>query len=569
MTPMLRRTTPMVAMLVLALFWPSVSLGAEAKADVRTQWYQVLMEGQPAGWMKAVETRAKDAAGVETIQSDTDMSIAIRREMIAIEITCKTRFLETAAGKPISCSSTTKLGLMPGMDQVREMTFRDDGIEVVNRQGDQTTKQFVKYTPPGAGEGDAAAKQKDWLPPAASQRYIEACIAKGEKDIRYRSIDPSSTPQPIEVRLLSTPGAGEETVEVLGKVVPAMVWTQTMSNAPNVVMKAYTDTKGTPLKSTVDLGGMTMTLVAADEELAKAKVNPPELLVSTMVKPDRPIASPRALKKAVYELEVGPPRGSRRGGGNDASQQPSGGAAKLDLPTTAAQTVEPVKDKANVARVTVDLTSTGQADDKPGAEFLASSIMINFTDPKVTELKDRALKGVDAKASPAAKAEAMRRFVHGFINRKNLSVGLATASETARTKVGDCTEHAVLLAALLRGASIPSRTASGLLYVDEFVGSREIFGYHMWTQAWLEDGKGTGRWVDLDAVLGDETAFDAAHITLGTSAMADGAMNNDMVRFVPLMGRLSIRVIEPPGTPGTATTPAVPGTQAEEKAKQP
>ena len=142
------------------------------------------------------------------------------------------------------------------------------------------------------------------------------------------------------------------------------------------------------------------------------------------------------------------------------------------------------------------------------------------------------------------------------------AVGLASAGEVAQTAQGDCTEHAVLLAALLRAEGIPSRTVSGLIYIDQFLGEQGIFGYHMWTQAWLpghliethtvEDSQGKasgagsvsgGRWVDLDAVL-DGQDFDAAHILLNVSAMQDGQMVNDMIDMLPMLGGLEVQVIQ-------------------------
>jgi hypothetical protein len=102
----------------------------------------------------------------------------------------------------------------------------------------------------------------------------------------------------------------------------------------------------------------------------------------------------------------------------------------------------------------------------------------------------------------------------------------------------------VLLAALLRAEAIPSRVVSGLVYLDRFLGREAVFGYHMWTQAWLSGQDGRARWVDLDATL-DGHPFDAAHIALGTSPLAEVAFSNDLLRLSPLLGRLSIRVVEP------------------------
>ena len=129
--------------------------------------------------------------------------------------------------------------------------------------------------------------------------------------------------------------------------------------------------------------------------------------------------------------------------------------------------------------------------DLPTAEHLAASPALNCQDPRIRQLTANALgKNKTASDGTAAhKAETLRRFVGQYIQTKDLSVGLATASEVARTGQGDCTEHAVLLAAMLRAAQIPSRTVSGLIYVDQFLNQMGIFGYHMWTQAWLRRSK--------------------------------------------------------------------------------
>jgi hypothetical protein len=133
--------------------------------------------------------------------------------------------------------------------------------------------------------------------------------------------------------------------------------------------------------------------------------------------------------------------------------------------------------------------------------------------------------------------------VYSYIDEKSLDVGFATASEVARTQQGDCTEHAVLLAAILRARGIPSRVVSGLIYVDEFVGERGIFGFHMWTQALLPDEQGVERWVDLDATL-PSNDFDAAHIGVAVSTLGGADRVNTMAAVAPLLGTLTIEVDE-------------------------
>ena len=124
---------------------------------------------------------------------------------------------------------------------------------------------------------------------------------------------------------------------------------------------------------------------------------------------------------------------------------------------------------------------------------------------------------------------ALRDLVHNHISSKHLSTAYASASETARTGSGDCTEHAVLLAAVLKARAIPARVCHGLVYVelggdaisgeapsraaggDQAGGAAGAtvaadgsaapatapaqFGWHMWTQAMVRR-----RPMDLDAI---------------------------------------------------------------------
>jgi transglutaminase-like putative cysteine protease len=256
-------------------------------------------------------------------------------------------------------------------------------------------------------------------------------------------------------------------------------------------------------------------MTAAEKNVALAEGEAPELMLRTFLTPDRPIDAARASTHAVLILAV------------DDGSLP-------DIPETGAQSVERVHGKA--ARLTIDTArhAAAPAGDVGDADFSRSSATITSDDDRVKAL------AVAGDPSPQT-AEKARRAVHAFINRKNLDVGFATAAEVARTHTGDCTEHAVLLAAVLRAMHIPSRVASGLVYADEFEGQEGIFAYHMWTQALLDLGHGP-TWVDLDATLPDAVSFDATHIALVVSALADGQTDQVFTSLVSAIGRLKIKV---------------------------
>ena len=83
-----------------------------------------------------------------------------------------------------------------------------------------------------------------------------------------------------------------------------------------------------------------------------------------------------------------------------------------------------------------------------------------------------------------------------YINNKSLSVGYASAAEVVESRQGDCSEFAVLTAALCRAVGIPAQVAVGVAYVQDFMGL-EGFGGHAWAQAYVgtdEQGQ-NGEWL--------------------------------------------------------------------------
>jgi len=149
--------------------------------------------------------------------------------------------------------------------------------------------------------------------------------------------------------------------------------------------------------------------------------------------------------------------------------------------------------------------------------------------PIIKDLARRAVGDAEDDSARMAKAEA---FVRQYIFGKTLSVGYASALEVATTRQGDCTEHALLLAAIARALDIPARVATGLAYVPSFGDRDDVFVPHAWTEVYLDD-----HWQGFDAAL---NGFDAGHIAL---AVGDG----DPVRYfagVALLGRLQIDRVE-------------------------
>ena len=108
--------------------------------------------------------------------------------------------------------------------------------------------------------------------------------------------------------------------------------------------------------------------------------------------------------------------------------------------------------------------------------------------------------------SDTRKMEMLGQRVRTLLPRIDF-VGHFSALETLSRRAGDCTEAAVLLAALGRAAGIPTRVASGLVYSRErYHGVGNAFMPHSWVLAYVDGG-----WRSFDAAL---ERFDSTHIAL-------------------------------------------------------
>ncbi len=126
-------------------------------------------------------------------------------------------------------------------------------------------------------------------------------------------------------------------------------------------------------------------------------------------------------------------------------------------------------------------------------------------------------------------------YVHAKMQHSPFSTSLSPANEVARTLRGDCTEHAILLAALMRIRGIPSRVVAGLVHTRHLLG----FVGHMWVEAYID-----GEWVPFDSTIGFAESG-ATHLKLAESEMPDN-MTSGISLFLPVLdlaGRAEIRIV--------------------------
>lgn len=483
-----------------------VSTPAIAGPVVKIDWFAVELFNQRAGWSKQSETTSNG-----TIETESLMEFSVGRGDTAIKVRMATLFTETMEGKPLRMKVYREMAAAPVTEEY-SFGAQEVTITTTTASADGKDNSTVSKQPLPEGE---------WLTPAKLARVAKEKIRAGEQKFSVVTIDPSSGMNIVTVEHVAQ---GKKEITIGDKTVEASVWgvlTKT-GNGVSVAGTEYLDANSEMLQSDISLGGITMKMVRTDGTVVDRVFVAPEMMVQLFVKPDRTIPSPRQLNNATYLLSV------------SEGEMPA-------LPSAGGQKFEKLDSKSGRLVASAESFVEASEEDRKNPKFLGHSAMISTNDPMIKSLTEKALNNKGT-LLPRERAELLRRFVYKHISHKELGKGFAGAAEVAKTGTGDCSEHGVLLAALLRADGIPARVASGLIYADQFAGEKGIFGYHMWTQALVElDGK--MRWVDLDSTLpGTRQGFDATHIAVSVTALEDGELNSSMMNLVPLLGRLEIKV---------------------------
>lgn len=492
-----------LTLLVLGVSWSQqVCANDESVAWelVDEHWYAMQMGDLGTGWMHiAIHSHG------EQHRTSSSMSMSIARMGEAGEISGESTFLETADGTPLEMTSRQ---VMSAQAMYGRWQFQGESVLHTSRQGEREMVREVD-APDGV-----------WLTPRSVQRFITERIKADAQELTFRMITPDQGLVPVTVR---SKRVSTQVFFVNGKEVPVSVWQTTTSMMPVQSTEYYTEDGTLVYQETpTGMGKMIMRRVTKAEALNIELVDAPvPMLPSTFITPNRPMERAMRSRTATMILRV------------KEGQMP-------EIPQAGAQRVTIGDDGTNVKlKIDIDdnLPATEEELKDPG--FLQASPMIDSDDSMIRALTRRALRQANLGSTddPLHRAEALRAFVHEFITNPNLDVPFASASETARTRSGDCSEFGVLLAAMLRADGIPARVASGLVYADQFAGSDNIFGWHMWTQALID-----GKWVDLDATL--PVRYHAGHVLTGTSSLADGQMGSDMASLILLIGNLEIEIVE-------------------------
>lgn len=279
----------------------------------------------------------------------------------------------------------------------------------------------------------------------------------------------------------------------------------------------WTDPQGKPHKVKDLQLGMEALLTTQEDAQRAGPGGGFDLGLDTIVRIDRPLPHPHRTRRVVYRARL------------------KDGDVKSLFAEGLTQTVRALDDTA--VEVTVQAVRpdqppavAGQQIDQPTDADRQASTMLQSDDPKVRKMAEAVAAG---ESDAWIIATAFESHVKKSIRLKNYSTAMATAAEVAQSLEGDCTEHAMLLAALCRARNIPARVTIGLVYYPSAGG----FAYHMWTEAWITD-----RWVPLDATLG-MGGIGAAHLKLAHSSLQGTSAYAELLPVIQSLGRLQLEIV--------------------------
>jgi hypothetical protein len=379
-----------------------------------------------------------------------------------------------------------------------DMTFSSFNFELnsslfrFNARGYIGRDKLILFT------GLPPAEQKTILPikdiPHINGNIYEAAFLAGlEKDkIRHFSIfDPST----LGIRNISVTRNADEIIPIMGKRVLTQKFCADFMGAKNC---AWIGKDGEVLRESGILG-LSMEKVSREKaQEGMATNNSIDFAQIASIPSNQNIPEPAKLNQ--IEIKIG--------GIRDLSLQLDGGRQKFrqDILTI---TKEQIPDAAAQNNIPIDLQ-----------KHLQPSPLVQSDSPQMKAQIEKIVRHSDP---PLIKLQKIVQWVYRSVEKKPV-LSVPNALEVLKNKVGDCNEHAVLTAALLRAAGIPAQIETGLVYQNG------RFYYHAWNIAFI------GQWITVDTVF-NQIPTDVTHLRLVRGG------GSEQLDLLGVMGKIKLEVL--------------------------
>ncbi len=475
------------------------SAPAESSAP-RETWDLLFLQRSRIGFTHSTISDAVEK-GRAQIKVEQESRLAVKRFGEQTEQTMKFVCLETPDGELVRFESTVELG---GAPTVSSGSVEGDQLVIATTTQGKTERRKLAWAPKTGGffAVELGLRRAPMKP--AERRTVRqlAPIFNDLIEVEMTAVDYEPT------ELL---GGTYELLRIVSKV--------TLPGGLSMESVAWSDRTGDVLKT--EIAAIGQTSLRATKELALEDAEEPavDLGEGSIVSVSKPIPRPHETRRIRYEARI---------------MEGDPAAAFVVGPTQELKPLAPNRAELTV-RAIIPAAGTRQRDPSKGAEpsndDRRPNGLIQSDDPKLVAM---AAEAAANETDPWKVAIALERYVHDTISEKNFSQTFASAADVARSREGDCTEHAVLLAALARAKGIPARVAIGLVYMP----SRQGFGYHMWNELFINNN-----WVGMDGTLA-RGGIGAAHLKLAHSNLNGASAYSSFLPVLSVLGRLRLDVLE-------------------------
>jgi hypothetical protein len=442
---------------------PSATDAVEAADAV--DWYGIYQRERKIGHARRVERRTADGWAIED----------------------ESRLVLAMLGEPQTVTTTVHAETDADwrLRRFRFLLVSPAATFVASGTSDGTTLE-VRYGPEGQGESLTIPLDEPVHFAGTLRPRLAAAWPEPGARFTHQVFSPMTLRrEPLRVRV-----EGRETVDGVETL-------RIVEEAQGLESRAWIDRRGRALREEGALGFVLRREPAAVARAGVDETARVDVVATTRVPFDGAIEDPRALARLVVRVT-----------GEAAHRVP-------DAPPRQRVT-------GDVVRITRE--DGGPADAAAAADldrYRAPSPFVESDDPAIVA---RARAIVASASTARQKVRRVLDWVAANVEREP-SLTIPSARDVLRARRGDCNEHAVLVAALLRAAGVPARIVAGIAYADDG------FYYHAWNEVWL-DG-----WISADAVF-EQMPVDATHVKL-----LEGGPERH-VRLAEMVGRLALTRLE-------------------------
>lgn len=497
MVPQFKRVfaAPLIFVAVVLATASTGCLAKSAKEQLRSKpgqntpeesWYVVKISGSPVGF--ANETKHVLADG--TINR-THMDLALSRMGTLLNIFMSATEFDDTNGRIRSIDVEMKAS---------SMAMKISGT----LEGDTI---YLRTESPGFAEEQRIAWEHGAMGQAASNDYIVERLRAGEVEFSFRTFDP----QAAEFTTITVKKIKTDPEEIDGEVQQLIAVEEYEDDDEFPRSTTWFDQAYQPVRTVFLQMGLEIVLErVAPEQIEQIELEPNfDIIRQSMIPCNGYPGDPGGIKDVTMRLQF------RRHL-----------AADRDFSGPNQNVLSRGEDWVEILVSRETITRTRLSRDQQDV-FLRPDRFIQSEHPSIQTVVDSIRTETNAEDWELAHALAV--WVNRHIKNKNFEKGFASALEVLDTESGDCTEHAVLLTALLRAAGIPARPAVGLAYANgSFVG-------HMWTEAYVD------HWRMLDAI---DLSNDPIRIRISTSEDGRAVNEKELVRAYDVVGGMRVDVTD-------------------------